>query len=116
LGLSAAGGSFESAETAETRDTSPGSARGRRANPEVGQYDRYGQEIKSSSSGSAPIYLLAFTDHTIRAAAAYRVDGKTLHYVTLEHERKQAPLETVDRDFSLQLNRERHVAFSLPAP
>jgi hypothetical protein len=27
---------------------------------------------------------------------------------------KQAPLETVDRALSLQLNRERRVAFSLP--
>jgi len=29
---------------------------------------------------------------------------------------KQAPLDTVDRDLSLRLNRERRVAFSLPAP
>jgi len=86
-----------------------------RANPVVGEYDQYGQEIKSSTSGAAPIYLLAFTDHAIRVAAAYWVDGKTLHYVTLEHEQKQAPLDTVDRDLSLQLNRERHVPFSLPA-
>lgn len=67
-------------------------------------------------SGAAPIYLLAFTDHVIRAAAAYWVDGKTLHYLTLEYEQKQGPLETVDRDLSLQLNRERRVPFSLPAP
>ena len=38
-----------------------------------------------------------------------------LHYVTLEHEQKQAPLNQVDRDLSVQLNRERRVAFSLPA-
>jgi hypothetical protein len=42
------------------------------------------------------------------------VDGKTLHYVTLEHLEKQAPLDQVDRSLSLQLNRERHVAFHLP--
>ena len=67
-------------------------------------------------AAATTIYLLAFTDHVIRAAEAYWVDGKTLHYITLEHEQKQAPLDTVDRDLSLQLNRERHVAFSLPAP
>ena len=94
----------------------PSAAYTERANPVVGQYDQYGQEIKSSTTGSAPIYLLAFTDHSIRAAAAYWVDGKTLHYVTLEHEPKQAPLDTVDRALSLQLNRERRVPFSLPAP
>jgi hypothetical protein len=94
----------------------PATASAERANPVVRQYDEYGQEIKPSASGAAPIYLLAFTDHAIRAAAAYWVDGKTLHYVTLEHEQKQAPLDTVDRDLSLQLNRERRVPFSLPAP
>lgn len=93
----------------------PSTGYAERANPVVGEYDQYGQEIKPSGGG-APIYLLAFTDHTIRAAAAYWVDGKTLHYVTLEKEQKQAPLDTVDRDLSLQLNRERRVPFSLPAP
>jgi len=94
----------------------PSTGYAERANPVVGQYDQYGQEVKASSSGGAPIYLLAFTDHAIRAAAAYWVDGQTLHYVTLEHEQKQAPLDTVDRGLSLQLNRERRVPFSLPAP
>jgi hypothetical protein len=94
----------------------PRTAYPERGDPVAGQYDQYGQEIKSSTGGGAPIYLLAFTDHTIRAAAAYWMDGKTLHYVTLEHEQKQAPLDTVDRDLSVQLNRERRVPFSLPAP
>jgi hypothetical protein len=44
------------------------------------------------------------------------VDGKTLNYMTLDYEQKQAPLDTVDRALSLQLNRERRVPFSLPAP
>jgi hypothetical protein len=88
-----------------------------RANPVIEEYDQYGQEIKpSTGGGGAPIYLLAFTDHAIHAAEAYWVDGKTLHYVTLEHEQKQAPLDTVDRALSQQLNRERRVPFSLPAP
>jgi hypothetical protein len=94
----------------------PGAASTERANPVVRQYDEYGQEIKSSTSGGAAIYLLAFSDHSIRAAAAYWVDGKTLHYVTLQKELREAPLDTVDRDFSQQLNRERHVPFSLPVP
>jgi hypothetical protein len=50
----------------------------------------------------------------IRAAASYWVDGGTLHYVTLQREEKQVPLDTVDRDLSLQLNRERRVSFQLP--
>ena len=86
------------------------------AMPVTRDYDEYGQEIRRSggSSAASPIYLVAFKDHAINAAAAYWVDGRTLHYVTLQHEEKQAPLDTVDRDFSMQLNRERHVQFQLP--
>jgi len=83
--------------------------------PVTRTYDQYGQEVGSSGAQSgSPIYLIATKDQAIRAAASYWVDGRTLHYVTLQHEEKQVPLETVDRDLSLQLNRERHVQFQLP--
>jgi hypothetical protein len=88
-----------------------------RATPVTREYDQYGQEISRTGGGGAaasPIYLVAFKDNTINAAAAYWVDGRTLHYVTLQHEEKQAPLDTVDRDLSMQLNRERHVQLQLP--
>jgi hypothetical protein len=42
------------------------------------------------------------------------VNGNTLHYVTLEHLEKQAPLDSVDRALSDRLNRERRVPFTLP--
>jgi len=85
-----------------------------RATPVTHTYDEYGQEVGSSASNGSPIYLIAFQDHTIRAAASYWVDGSTLHYVTLEHEEKQVPLDAVDRGLSTQLNHERHVQFRLP--
>ena len=89
------------------------------AQPAMRSYDQYGQEVQpaASSAGAAsgsPIYLIATKDQAIRAAAAYWVDGRTLHYVTLQHEEKQVPLDSVDRGLSLQLNRERRVAFQLP--
>jgi hypothetical protein len=87
-----------------------------RARPVTREYDQYGQEVKPGVPGAAsPVFLIAFNDHVIRAAAAYWVDGKTLHYVTLQHEEKQAPLDTVDRSLSAQLNRERQIPFQLPA-
>ena len=82
-----------------------------RARPVTREYDQYGQEIRPAGS---PLYLIAFTDHTIRAAISYRVDGNTLHYTTTEREEKEAPLNTVDRALSMQLNRERQVPFQLP--
>jgi hypothetical protein len=89
------------------------------AQPAMRTYDQYGQEVESPAapagpSSASPVYLIAGKDQTIRAAAAYWVDGRTLHYVTLQHEEKQVPLDSVDRSFSMQLNRERRVAFQLP--
>lgn len=88
-----------------------------RARPVTREYDQYGQEVRPgvAPGGGSPVYLIAFNDRVIRAAAAYWVDGKTLHYVTLQHEERQAPLDTVDRALSLQLNRERQVPFQMPA-
>ncbi len=83
------------------------------AHPVTHEYDQYGQEIRRDGT-AAPLYLLAFKDKTIRAATAYWVDGRTLHYVTYEHEQKQAPLDTVDRDLTMRLNGERHVEIQLP--
>lgn len=82
-----------------------------RARPMTREYDQYGQEVRPAGS---PLYLIAFTDHTIRAATAYRVEGNTLHYTTPEKEEKEVPLNTVDRALSTQLNRERQVPFQLP--
>jgi hypothetical protein len=86
--------------------------------PAMRTYDQYGQATQPAASATAPsgspIYLIATKDSAIRAAAAYWVDGRTLHYITLQHEEKQAPLDSVDRAFTMQLNRERNVAFQLP--
>jgi hypothetical protein len=84
----------------------------------VCQRDEYGQEVHrpmSQPGSEPPIYLIAFRDRSIFAAEAYWAEGGTLHYVTQEHEQKQAPLSTVDRDLSDKLNHERGIAFSLPA-
>jgi hypothetical protein len=61
------------------------------------------------------IYLIAMKDHTIFPTVAYWVDGDTLNYITSEGVRNRASLALVDRDFSKQLNDERHVEFKLPA-
>jgi len=91
------------------------------AAPQGGMYDGYGQAMRSPApaAGAAPndntppIYLIAMKDHTIQAAAAYWVADDTLHYVTLEHAEKRVALNDLDRDMTLRLNRERHVAIQL---
>ncbi|HEX4595334.1 MAG TPA: hypothetical protein VH157_13720 [Bryobacteraceae bacterium] len=67
-----------------------------------------------SQKYETPLFLIAFKDGTIRAVLAYWVDGTNLHYVSMEHEQKQAPLSSVDRDLSERFNRERNVTFRLP--
>jgi len=61
------------------------------------------------------IFLIAKTDHTILPTIAYWVQGDTLSYVTVEGNLNHMSMSLVDRDFSKQLNDERHVPFKLPA-
>ena len=82
-----------------------------RVRPGVREYP----EISPSRLYEKPIYLIAFKNQdNIRAAEAYWMEGSTLHYVTLQHEHRQAPLDSVDRALTYRLNRERHVDFRLP--
>jgi hypothetical protein len=85
------------------------------AQPVVHEYRRpedYG--LPKEHANREVLYLIAFKDHVIRAALAYWVEGDTLHYLDMDHKEMHAPLGTVDRDFSAELNRERHVPFNLP--
>ena len=82
-----------------------------RARPVMREYDENGLEMPSAGS---PLYLIAFTDHTIRTAVSYRVDGQTLRYMTPERQDQDAPLDSVDRALSERLNRERRIPFQLP--
>ena len=63
---------------------------------------------------AADYYLIAFNDHIIQAALSFRVEGDRIFYTTREHEEKSAPLASVDRMFSEQINRDRRVEFRLP--
>ena len=48
-------------------------------------------------------------------AAAYWVDGETLHYITPRGKHNQTSLALVDRDLSARLNEGQKVDFQLPA-
>jgi hypothetical protein len=59
-------------------------------------------------------YLIAFTDHSIQAATAYKIEGDQFYWITREGDEKQAPLSSVDIAFSQQINRDRHVGLRIP--
>jgi hypothetical protein len=64
---------------------------------------------------SSVIFLIAMKDHTIYAAIAYWVENDTLNYINEQGVRNRVSLGLVDRDFSVQLNKERDIDFALPA-
>ncbi len=82
--------------------------------PVIHEYGPPAEQPAQAETPNGPIlYLIAFNDNTIRAAMTYWVEAGTLHYLDKDHKQKQAPLGSVDRDLSAQLNRERHVPFSI---
>jgi hypothetical protein len=59
-------------------------------------------------------YLIAFSDHNIRAAQSYQVIGDEIEWTPKEGGPVQrAPLSSVDKAFSAQINRDRRVKFEL---
>ena len=96
-----------------------------RATPVIHEYDQYGQPTgnsygqsmggNSGGGSGSPIYLIATKDGSIHAALSYSVSGSSLSYTTIDHQQKMVSLNQVDRSLSERLNRERRVAFSLPA-
>jgi hypothetical protein len=65
------------------------------------------------SDDKPTIYLIAMKDHTIMPALGYWVEGDTLTYITSQGSKNSVSLTLVDKDFSKQLNDERHIEFSL---
>lgn len=96
------------------------------ANPVIKDYSNVPlppayQPEPESNQAAAPagndnqvIFLIAMKDHTIYPAIAYWVENDTLNYITPQGVRNRASLTAVDRDFSKQLNDERHIEFALP--
>jgi hypothetical protein len=75
------------------------------------------QTQPQSSTGNSQgqnFYLIAFKDHTVQAATAYKVDGDQIHWITREGQEMQAPFSSVDVRYSQQINHDRHVEFPIP--
>lgn len=71
--------------------------------------------VAVNNKADQPYFLIAMRDTTIYAASAYWIDGNTLNYVTIQGNENQVSLDLVDRELSKRLNRDRSVAFGLPA-
>ncbi len=70
---------------------------------------------QSANDGNQPqFYLIAFSDHSIQAASAYKVEGDQLYWQDRENKEHHAPLSRIDVPFSQQINRDRNVDFQIP--
>jgi hypothetical protein len=59
-------------------------------------------------------YLIAFNDHSIRAAKSFRLEGDQICWTPREGGSElRAPVANVDKRFSEQINRDRRVEFRL---
>jgi hypothetical protein len=72
------------------------------------------ESVAPSRPYKPPIYKIAFTDHKMVSALAYWVKDGVLHYVTVDHAMKEAPLASIDRRFTEQINRDQGLSFRLP--
>jgi hypothetical protein len=63
---------------------------------------------------SGQFYLIAFSDHTIQAAIAYKVEGDQLYWQDRHNREHHVPLSSIDVPFSQKINRDRHVDFHIP--
>jgi hypothetical protein len=71
--------------------------------------------VATSYYRDADFYLIVFTDHNIRAAQSFQVVGDQIEWTPKEGGAVQrAPLSSVDKRFSEQINRDRRVQFQLP--
>jgi len=76
--------------------------------------EKTGQRPQPGAEEKPTIYLIAFKNGSIYPALAYWVENDTLHYITRDKSLNKASLELIDKELSLQLNRERNVEFRLP--
>ena len=82
---------------------------------EVPQQTEIPAATYSPQGDGKTIYLIALKgQENICAAQAYWVTQKTLHFITLDGEARQVPIESVDRALTFNLNRDRNVDFQLP--
>jgi len=86
--------------------------------PEIHDY----KESLPAATGPPPTahaeeasFVIALSDGSHHSAIAVWVQNDVLHYIDSEGKHHQVPLQSIDRQSTRQLNRERKLDFWLPA-
>ena len=74
----------------------------------------YTKPLSESANYGPVLYLFALKNNNILAAFTYWTEKGDLHYVNLDHQMKQIPLSSIDRELTDRLNRERNLNVRLP--
>ena len=82
--------------------------------PEIREYAP--PSFEAPAGEAPPAFALALKDGSVRSAVAVSVDHGALHYVDTEGRHERLALESVDRDRTARLNRERNLQLRIPAP
>ena len=68
------------------------------------------------SGEEQPAFTIVLRDGSMRPAVAVSVQDDVLHYVDPDGEHRRLPLDTVDREATRRVNRERKLELRLPSP
>ncbi len=68
-----------------------------------------------TARGEEAAFVIALNDRSYHSANAVWVQNNVLHYIDREDRHHQVPLQSVDRESTRKLNRERKLDFWLPA-
>jgi hypothetical protein len=68
------------------------------------------------ADGATPtVFMLAFKNHLVEPIVGYWADGERLHYITTRNEHREVALDTIDREVTGRLNKDRPVILPGPA-
>lgn len=73
------------------------------------------QTTPAAPSRQETIFMIAMKDHNVYTANAYWIEDGALHFISTDGDERRVSMNEVDRDLSRRLNRDRNVAFGLPA-
>jgi len=83
------------------------------AKSEIREYPKPTAETKPSTDDQ-PAFAIVLSDGTVHSAVAVTVQGRSLYYVEPDGGHRLVSLNTVDREATVRLNRERKLQLQLP--
>jgi hypothetical protein len=85
------------------------------ARPALHEYKETADAASATSGGAQPMFTLAMRDGSMRPAILVWVQEGVVHYIDQSGKTSHIPLDTLDRDTTQRLNREKNLELHLPS-